>query len=127
MAEAGRRAQAPSLRPSLSLPVFDSTRSAREGSFPFFPKVMHEIFINQTQLPSSSQRWTGASRSSPTGPQNLPASLPESTHSQLRRHPPGGLGQCQTEISTRSLDSKIQLACPWYSYFLFSYQYQMHG
>lgn len=50
MGEVGRKAQVPSLRPSLSLPVFDSARSAREGSFPSFPKVIHEIFffINQT-------------------------------------------------------------------------------
>lgn len=54
MGEAGRKAQVPSSRPSLSLPVFDSARSAREGSFPSFPKVIHEIFfiiiffINQT-------------------------------------------------------------------------------
>ena len=67
MGEVGRKAQVPSLRPSLSLPVFDSARSAREGSFPSFPKVIHEIFFLLTKLPSSSQRWKVAKRNSPTG------------------------------------------------------------
>lgn len=128
MAEADRKAQAPSLRPSLSLPVVDSTRSAREGSFPSFSRklCMRFLLIKRTAF-----LFTEVDRCQQEQPhrasETLPASLPESTHSQLGWHPLVGLTPCQAEISTRSLDSKIQIACPWCSYFLFSYQYQMHG
>lgn len=86
MGEAGRKAQVPSSRRSLSLPVFDSVRSAREGSFPSFPKVNHEIFV-LAKLPSSSQRWKGAQEEQPhAASETLTDSLPEwpeSTQPQL--------------------------------------------
>lgn len=93
MGAAGRKAQVPSSRPSLSLPVFDSARSVREGSFPSFPKVVHEIFfINQTtflftEVERCQEEQPHGASESPT--HSLPE-WPESTHPQLMCHPQRG-------------------------------------
>ena len=91
MGEAGRKAQVPSSRPSLSLPVFDSARSAREGYFPLSRKLfMRFFFINQTTFlftEVESCQEVQPHRASKILTDSL-AECPESTHPQPMLHPP---------------------------------------
>lgn len=127
MAEAGRKAPVPSSRPSLSLPVLDLARSAREGSFlSFSRKLCVRFFINQTAfLLTKVER---CQKEQPHGAaETLPDSLPghKAPILQLMWHPAVWPTPCQTEISISDLDLEIQIVCQWYSYFLFSYKHQM--
>lgn len=127
MAEAGSKAQVLSSRPSLSLPVFDSARSAREGSFPSFSRKLCMRFL-LLKLPSSSQRWKSAKRISPTGLQKPSLILfrsGQNTPTARCCDVLHGGSHHATQVSISDLASKIQTACLWHSYFLFSYKYQM--
>lgn len=128
MGEAGRKGQVASSGPSLSLPVFDSARSAKEGSFPSFSGKLCIRFFLLIKLLSSSQRWKGANRSSPMGLQKLSDSLPErqkvpilSCQDSLRPTP---LYARQKSVSVTLLLKYKQLTSGYF-YFLFSYKYQM--